>query len=405
MNNKNNIIREKYLNKIKPFIGKNLIKVLTGQRRVGKSFIMMQVIDYIKNIDKNSKIIYINRELIEFDYIKDYEVLNNYIYSKIDSKKNNYLFIDEIQEVTGFEKCLRSIIAKNDADIYITGSNADMLSSDLATILSGRYIEVKVYGLSYIEYLVFHKLENNKNSLEKYMKYGGLPGLINLSNNDYVWTDYLKGIYSTILFKDVISRYKIRNVSFLENLSKYIADNLGSIVSAKKISDFLKSQKVSVSTNLVLDYLGYLTKAYFTYKANRIDVNGKKIFEIGEKYYFEDLGLRNILVGYKKQDINKVIENVVFLHLKMLDYTVYVGWDKEKEIDFICEKDSEKLYIQVTYLLADDNVINREFGNLTAINDNYPKYVISMDEFTINNTFKGIKHLNLVDFLTSEVFL
>ena len=241
-------------------------------------------------------------------------------------------------------------------------------------------------------------MENNKDSFFKFIKYGGLPYLINLQLEDNIVYDYLKNIYSTILFKDIVARYSIRNVSFLENLVKYIADNTGGMVSAKKISDFLKSQRINVSPNIVLNYLSYLVSAFFIFKVQRSEIAGKKIFEIGEKYYFEDLGLRHSIVGYKQQDIGKILENLVYIHLLISGYDVTVGKLGNREIDFVCERGQDKLYVQVAYLITDEKVNEREFGNLLAIKDNYPKIVVSMDEM-IGNEYQGIRHVNIREFL------
>lgn len=399
---KSYIQRKFYLDKVEKYIGKDIIKVIVGQRRVGKSYLLLQIIDLLKKRGvKKSNIIYINKELHEFDHIKNNENLVSYVkkQSKYKSEKKIYIFIDEIQEITGFEKTLRSLQARGGYDIYCTGSNANMLSSDLSTRLSGRYIEIKVFSLSYLEFLSFHKLENNKDALEKYIKYGGLPYLINLELKDDIIYDYLRNIYNAILFKDVVSRHKIRNTEFLERLVAYLADNTGSIVSAKKISDFLKSQKTKISPNVVLNYLSFLSEAFFVFKVLRSKVSGKKIFEIGEKYYFEDLGLRHSIIGYKQMDINKILENLVFLHLSILGYKITVGKLEHKEIDFVCERSDEKIYVQTTYLLLDQKIRDREFGNLLDIKDNYPKMVVSMDEMT-GSKYKGIEQVNIKDFLS-----
>jgi len=396
-------VREYYNNKLEPFIGKQVIKVLTGQRRVGKSFLLKQLMDYIQKFDIKAHIISVNKEMMEFDFIRDYSDLYNYFIQNYKKGANNYFFVDEIQEIDSFEKCIRSIYAKNSADIYITGSNADMLSGEIATHLSGRYVEIMVYPLFFKEYLQFYQLENNAANFEKYLLYGALPGLINVKDNDWAITDYLKGIYSTILFKDIVSRYKIRNVPFLQDLVKYLAQNTGNIISSKKISDFIKSQKQSVSPNLVTDYLDYLTKSFLVLKVPRSDIQGKRIFEIGDKYYFEDLGLRNLVAGYKATEINNILENIVCNHLRIEGYTVFVGHSKNKEVDFVCERNGEKMYVQVCYLLSQEETIKREFGNLLSIKDNYPKYVVSMDEISGQNTFEGINHMHIRDFLLSLI--
>jgi len=395
------IPRNYYLQSIKPYINTNIIKVIVGQRRVGKSYFLYQVIDEIKKINKGANIIYINKELYEFDKIKDYHDLKDYITGKSIKKRKNYIFIDEIQEISQFEKALRDFNAQKNYDIYCTGSNVDLLSSDLANLLGGRFIEIPIYGLSYGEFLQFHHLKKNKESLFSYIKYGGLPYLVNLKLEDEQVYGYLKTIFNTIILKDVVSRFNVRNVHFLERLVEYLADGIGSLVSAKRISDFLKSQNLNISPNSILNYLNYLTGSFFIHKVKRQEIVGRKIFEINEKYYFEDLGLRHSLIGYRQTDINKIMENLVFSHLKYLGYKVTVGQIGKREIDFIAEKNDKKVYFQVTYLLTSKKVIEREFGNLMKIKDNYPKYVISMDDYSQGN-LKGIKHLNIIDFLDNQ---
>jgi len=393
------IKRNIYLAKIKPFINKNVIKVIVGQRRVGKSYLLFQVMDeLIKQGIKKDDIIYINKELHEFEAIRDYNDLLAFIKQAAGNKKK-YIFIDEIQDIVKFEKALRDLAAINKHDIYCTGSNANLLSSELATYLSGRYVEVEIFSLSYPEFLVFHKLKNTDESLFQFIKFGGLPYLINLELTEQVVYDYLKNIYNTILFKDVVKRYNIRHFDFLERLVEYLADNIGSLVSAKKISDFLKSQKIKMDPNIVLNYIHFLVSSFFIFKVQRSEVNSKKIFEINEKYYFEDLGLRHSLIGYRQIDINKVLENLIFMHLKVSGYKITVGQLGDKEIDFVGERKGEKIYIQAIYLINSEAVKEREFGNLLAIKDNYPKLVVSMDKMT-GGSVKGIKQINILDFLS-----
>ncbi|MCJ7541224.1 MAG: ATP-binding protein [Desulfobacterales bacterium] len=396
------ITRQHYLDRIQPYIGKDIIKVITGQRRVGKSYLLFHIMDMVIASDPEAQIIYINKELYEFDFIDNYSALLTYIHSKAEERKNRYVFIDEIQDIDQFEKALRSLSAEGGYDIYCTGSNAGLLSGELATYLSGRYVEIKVFCLSYNEFLDFHKLENNSEALLKYVRYGGLPYLFNLKLEDDIVYDYLRNIYNTILFKDVVKRHRIRNIAFLERLTTYLADNTGSLVSAKKISDFLKSQKTNISPNVVLNYLSHLESAFFILKVRRSDIAGKKIFEIGEKYYFEDLGLRHSIIGYRQADIGQILENLVFIHLKRSGYDVTVGRIGQKEIDFACEKKGERLYVQVAYMITDQRVHDREFGNLLGIKDNFKKIVVSMDEMT-GDTFKGIGHVNIRDFLVSAL--
>jgi len=397
-----NIKREIYLKKIRPFINQSLIKVLIGQRRVGKSFLMRQIADEISSMNREANIIFIDKEKYEFDEIRNYHQLIEYV-KRQQKVGMNYLFIDEVQEIDEFEKGLRSLLSDGDFDIYCTGSNAKMLSSDIATTLSGRQMVFKIYSLSFAEFCQFHQLQANTQSLNTYLKYGGLPYLMHLPKDDAIIFEYLDNIYATILFRDIVSRNEIRDVAFLNNLLKFLADNTGSIVSAKKISDYLKSQQSSKSVSVILNYITYLEEAYFLFRAKRKDIQGKRIFEVGEKYYFEDFGLRNSVNGYKIADINKIAENAVYLHLLINGYEIYVGKTGEKEIDFVAERNNETLYIQVTNYLTDEKVVEREFGNLLAIPDNYPKMVISLDEFSGNSTYKGISHFTLLEFLSKEI--
>lgn len=391
--------RVKYLEKITPFINQNLIKVLVGQRRVGKSYLLFQIMDTIKKQDSKANIIYINKEDYAFDSLKTYHDLIQYVDSNFKKNKKNYLFIDEIQDITEFEKALRHLFLNENVDIYCTGSNANLLSGELATFLSGRYIEFKIYSLSYTEFLFFHQLENNNENLKKYILWGGLPFLKNLHKKDEIVSEYLKNVYTTIIYKDVVSRFKIRNAAFLENLVYFLAQNIGNVISAKKISDYLKSQRINIYTQTILDYLNYLQQAFLIYNAKRTEIEGKKVFEINEKFYFEDWGLLNAIVGFPNMDIGKVLENMVYIHLKINGYTVMVGKLGDKEIDFVGEKNGTKIYIQVCYLLSDEKVKEREFGNLLLIQDNYPKIVVSLDEYAPSNV-KGIQHIHLRNFLS-----
>ena len=397
----NLIQRPIYLNKIKPYVGKNLIKVLTGQRRVGKSYLLFQLISHIRQHEPGAHIIYINKEDLKFDFIKNGDDLNTYIISQFQKVGGrNYIFIDEIQDINDFEKAVRSLLLDENNDLYITGSNAKMLSGELATYLSGRYIEFNVYSLSYPEFLLFHDLHDTAVSMQHYFKYGGLPYLINLPLNDQVF-EYLKSIYATIIFRDVVGRYNLRNSHFLEKLVQFLADNIGSLFSAKKISDFLKSQKLNMPSNLIQQYAGYLTNAYIIHEVNRYDIAGRRIFEIGSKFYFENTGIRNAIVGYRINDMAKLLENVVFNHLLYLGYEVKVGVLNALEIDFIAGRAGEVLYIQVALKLESETTIEREFGNLLKIKDNYPKLVISGDEFE-GNTYNGVQHMTIRQFLSLE---
>ena len=389
-------LREKYLNRVKPYIRKNIIKVLTGQRRVGKTTILKQIIDIIKQEDKNANTIYINKELNEFKYVKSAEDLYQYVQSKLSDNKTNYALIDEIQEIEGFEIALRQLLVEG-IDLYCTGSNAKMLSGDLTTHLSGRYIEFHIKSLSYSEFLLFHKLQNTNDSLNKYIRYGGMPYLIHLPFDDEIVYGYLKSIYNTIILKDIVARHNIRDVDFLDRLVEYLSDNLGSYVSSKKISDFLKSQRVSLSVNTVMNYLKYLTNSFFINKVQRLDIIGKKRFEINDKYFFTDLGLIHSIIPFTGSRMANVFENLVYNQLIANDYEVYIGKHQDREIDFVAQKGNTTKYIQVTYQLPNEKVREREFGNLLKIEDNYEKIVVSADEFA--EDFKGIKHMHITQFL------
>lgn len=398
------IERTTYTNRIIPFIDKQVIKVLTGQRRVGKSYVMMQLINYIRNTVTEANIVYLNMELEDFIHIKNNEDLNEYLKDKWIDDKPNYLFIDEVQEIASFERTLRSLLAKQTCDIYCTGSNANMLSGELATHLSGRYVAFHIHSLTYSEFLLFHDLNNSIESLLKYLKYGGMPFLANLGLQDEIPFEYLRNVYSTILLKDVVARENIRNISFLENLVAYLADNTGSLFSATNISKYLKSQQVDISPQLTINYLKALSNAYFIHKVVRSEIGGLKIFEIGEKYYFEDLGLRNSIIGFNQRtDLHKLLENVVYLHLLHQGYKVYVGKMGNKEIDFTGDKNGIKIYVQVSLTLLHENTIEREFGNLKAIEDNYPKYVVTFNDPIIGGNQGGILQKNLADFLMMDV--
>ena len=394
--------RNSYVDKVIPFVGKQLIKAFTGQRRVGKSYLLFQVMKYIQEIDKTATIIYINKEDLQFDSIKDYLDLENYVQNNRSKVGKTYVFIDEIQDVIEFERALRSLVLDSQIDLYCTGSNANLLSGELSTVLSGRFIEIPVFSLSFTEFLQFHKLDNTENSVDLYLKYGGLPYIIHLPLNDSVVFEYLKNIYTTIIYRDIVERFSIRNVRFLEQLTLFLANNIGSLFSAKSISDFLKSQQTKIAPNQVQTYLHHLTSAFLIHEVARFDIVGKRIFEIGEKYYFENLGIRNALWGYRLEDKAKILENVVYNHLRYLGYNVKVGVINSEEIDFVCEKQGETLYIQVALVLEEQKTIEREFGNLLKVKDNYPKYVITRNGFE-GNTYKGIPVLKLIDFLNWEV--
>lgn len=390
--------RSTYLDKIKPFMGKPIIKVLTGQRRVGKSYLLYQLIQLVLEQNQNAAILYINKEDLAFSSLKTASDLNEYVLTNAANTGRTYVFIDEIQDVENFGDALRSLLLHENLDIYCTGSNANLLSGDIAGHLSGRYIAVEVFSLSYPEFITFHKLTENEESLSKYMKFGGLPYLIHLELKDEIVFEYLKNIYQSIVYRDIINRYAIRNVNFLEQLVLFLAAHTGSLFSAKKISDFLKSQQIKMAPNQVQNYIQHLVNAFLVHKVGRYDLVGKRLFEIGEKYYFENLGIRNGLWGYRLEDRGKIMENLVYNHLVFKGYKVLVGTLGTKEIDFIAEKEGEKIYLQIALSINDDKTLAREFGNLKQIKDNYPKKVITLESFS-GNTVEGIQNVSLREFL------
>lgn len=398
------IVRQHYLSKVEKYLGKDMIIVLTGQRRVGKSY-MLKMIRDIKAKDKNNNVIYVDKEKKGFDYIKTYQDLNAYIDAHYQTGKMNYILIDEVQEIEDFERSVRSYRTELDAEVIVTGSNAKMLSKELSTIIGGRYKEIHVQSLSYKEFLQFHNFQDGDDALAKYIQFGGLPGLVKMGLNEDDAMEYQKDVLNTVLLKDVISRNNIRNVPFMEKLTSFIADNIGKIISASSISKFMKSQGTSVSPDTVIDYTQYLEDAYIINRVNRYDIHGKRIFESNDKFYFEDHGLRNAQAeGTREGDIEKIIENIIYQHLMGLGYKVNVGQLQAGEIDFVCTKKAgaKRIYIQASYIIANDETREREFGNLRNIKDNYPKYVISMTPGVIRNDDNGITHLHLRNFLMAD---
>ncbi|MCM1451481.1 MAG: ATP-binding protein [Clostridium sp.] len=398
------ISREIYINHILKFMNKGMIIALTGQRRVGKSFVLKELVEITKHHNPTANIVYINKEKKKFDSIKTGKDLSAYIEDKLLENRENYLIIDEVQDIEGFENTLRSLNADEECQIIVTGSNAKMLSSELSTYLGGRYIDIHIQSLSYREFLKFHKLEDSAQNLEKYLSYGGLPHLyrLGLENTDMIW-EYIQNIYNTIVLKDVIQREGLRNITLFENLMSYVSDNTGQLVSATSLSKYLKSQKIEMTPLSAINYLKAASNAYIINKVQRYDIHGKRLLESNDKYYFEDLGLRNLLVGSNRsKDIEKVMENAVYIHLKNLGYKVTVGTLPMGEIDFVAEKGGKTIYIQVAYLLTNEATIEREFGNLMKIQDNYPKYVVSMDPISTQKDYEGIKHLQLGAFLLSD---
>ena len=406
ISNKNmaTIIRQSYIDKIEKYLGKEIIIVLVGQRRVGKSCMMKMIRDRKKADDCNN-IIFIDKEKREFDCIQTYQDLNDYIGEHFLSDKHNYILIDEIQDIKEFERSIRSYRTEPNTDIIITGSNARMLSNELSTLIGGRYKEIHIQSLSYNEFLEFHQLSDNDEALALYIQYGGLPGLAKIGLEEDDAREYQMDIYHTVLLKDVIMRNQIRNVPFLENLVRFLADNTGKLISANSIAKYMKSQGESITSTAIINYISFLCEAYILHKVNRYDIHGKRIFETNDKFYFEDNGIRNAIAGGTREgDIEKVIENIIYQNLIRLGYQVYVGQLQAGEIDFVCTKPGgERIYVQASYIIADDATREREFGNLRAIKDNYPKYVISMTPLLTKNDDDGITHLHLRKFLTEGI--
>lgn len=394
------INRPDYTDKVLRLFGKGLIIALTGQRRVGKSFIMKQVIQLLSH-DEHNHIIYIDKEDEQFSAITTHTELTQYVEKQLQKDKNNYLFIDEVQNINEFELTLRSLHSQETCEIVITGSNAKMLSSELSTYLSGRCVEYSIQSLDYNEFLEFHQLPDNDQSLISYLTNGGMPQLyrIGLQEKDLV-NDYLHNVYNTIVLKDIVEREDIRNVPLLKNLVRFVSDNVGKPISATSIVNYLKSQHVDSSAKVIINYLDYLCNAFIIHRVKRYDIHGKRLFEVNDKYYFEDLGIRNSLVqGGLAQSMEKVIENAVYLHLVRLGYNVSVGYLQRAEIDFVATKGNQTIYVQATYLLSNKETVAREFGNLAVIKDNFPKYVVSMDNLYSGTNYKGIQHMHLRYFL------
>lgn len=399
------IVRKTYLSHIISHLNRGMMIILVGQRRVGKSFMLRQLHRWLEENRPNAVVVYVNKELLEFDNITNARELYDYVSPKCKPGGDNYLLIDEVQDIEGYEDALRSLHAEDLYQIVTTGSNAYIFSSELSTRLGGRYVEIPIYSLSYREFLEFHSLADSDESLNDYLRIGGLPGLRLYDVKDDIHVrDYMQGVYNTIMMRDVIAREQIRNVPFMENLSKFIADNDGKLISTSSIVKFMRSQGDKVSDAMTSAYIDHLCKALVINPVARYDIHGKKLFELIYKYYFADHGIRNYLCGFNiRSSIEKIMENVVYLHLLEQGYKVNVGILRAGEVDFVAIKGEKTIYVQVTYLLASHETISREFGNLAGIKDNYPKYVISMDPVSGGlNEYPGIQHLHLREFLKTD---
>ena len=397
----NAILRQSYLDKIEHHLGKDTIIILTGQRRIGKSYILRLFRNKVSK-EAGANVIFIDKEKHEYDEIKTYHDLNAYIDERLNKAMKNYILVDEIQDIEEFEKSVRSYYEEPDVEIVVTGSNSKMLSRDLSTLIGGRYKEIYIQALSYEEFMLFHQLSDSDDTLAKYIQFGGLPGLVKMGLDEQDAREYQMDVYHTVLLKDVIMRNRIRNVPFLENLVRFLADNTGKIISANSIAKYMKSQGDRITSTVIINYTKFLCEAYLIHKVNRYDIHGKKLFESNDKFYFEDNGLRNTLAGGSREgDVEKVIENIIYNHLVRLGYEVTVGQLIAGEIDFVCNKpEGQRVYVQASYIISDEATREREFGNLRAIKDNYPKYVISMTPLVGRQDSDGITHIHLRRFLT-----
>jgi len=397
--------RDEYIKQIVPFIDKDVIKVLTGIRRSGKSVMLKLLMEELKNRGINeNQFIYINFENLKYRNLKNYERLYDFILNKVDDKyKSYYIFLDEIQEVEEWERCVNSLRVDEDFkfDIYITGSNAKLLSGELSTYLAGRYIEFVVYPFSFKEFFEIMKEKNKeidlKEAFQDYVKFGGMPFLHNLDYNFEASMQYLQDLYASIILKDITQRNNIRDTDLLERIINYVVMNIGNTFSATSISKFFKSENRKVATETILNYIKACEEAFLVYRVARNDLLGKKILNVNEKYYIADHGIREAIMENNQKNINQVLENIVYFEMLRRGYNVKIGKVDNLEVDFVCKKNDETIYIQVSYLLASEDTKEREFSVLENIKDNYPKYVLSMDEFDMSRN--GIKHVNLIEFL------
>ena len=400
------IKRELYMKRIRPFINTELIKVMTGIRRCGKS-VMLELIKHelLESGINPSQFISINFEDMRYDHLHTAKVLHEEITKRASQIEGRaYLFFDEIQEVTDWEKCINSFRVGLNCDIYITGSNAKLLSGELATYLGGRYVEFIIYPFSFAEFLELYRPiapeASIQNCFQKYLVSGGMPYLANIRYETEPSRQYLTDLFNSVQLKDIVKRNKIRDVDLLERIIAYVMTNIGTTFSATSLVKFFKNEQRTVSAETILNYIRYCCDAYLFYQVKREDLPGKQILSSNEKYYIADHGIREAVFGGNTQSIQLILENIVYMELLRRGYSVTIGRVGDKEIDFVCTRQADKIYIQVTYLLASDETISREFGVYDNIRDNYPKYVVSLDEFDMSRN--GIKHRNIRDFLLME---
>ncbi len=397
-----------YYNKLESFIDKPLIKVITGIRRSGKSTMLKLIHDkLIANGINEAHIIYVNLESMKYYDIRSSKKLYDYITGLTKGLGRIYLFFDEIQLVENWEEAINSFLVDLDADIYITGSNSNLLSSELSTLLTGRYIQFRLYPLSYLEMIDFHKVMEDeateKELIWQYIRRGGFPAIHITEYDEDTSYMVISDIYDSIVLRDVVGRYKIRNIELLNRIMRYVMDNVGNTFSAKSLSDYFKSQYRKVDITTVYNYIEALESSFIISKVNRYDVHGKEILKTQEKYYLADQGIQHAVFGYRDRNISGVLENIVYNELVRRGYKVYIGKLKDKEIDFVAERKSEKLYVQVTFKMESEQTVQREFEPLLLVKDHYPKYVVSMDE-NFNDNIEGVKHVNLLEFISSDRF-
>lgn len=395
------IQRQDYIEKIKPFINNHIIKVLIGTRRSGKSTILKQIIDSLLNDGiPQENIVWINFELSDYFEITDIKKLEDYISCQIENVEGRiYLFFDEIQVIPQWEKLINSYFAKEIFDIYITGSNSKLLSGEFATYLSGRYVELNIYPFSFQEYIEYHEISDDyKSHFYNYLEDGGMPSTYNYKGDDKNLV--IMDLYNSIVLKDIIQRNNVKNVDLLDRIIRFVMYNIGQVFSANKIYKRLKQDMVNLSVNTIYKYLKFFENACLIYQVKREDLQGKKILQYDEKYYLSDLGFRQAIIGNNQRDITRVIENIVYIELLRRGYEITIGKVDTLEVDFVCKKQNKPIYIQVSYLLASEETIEREFKPLKNISDNYPKYVITMDNLDMSH--EGIRHLNLLDFLLGD---
>jgi predicted AAA+ superfamily ATPase len=390
------------LERLRPFLGKPVVKVLTGMRRVGKSYLMRQIIEQLRRDGvPEGNILYIDKESVAFDDLRTYRDLDKAVQAALGKRGGSrFLFVDEVQEIEGWERAIASIAGQGNIDIAVTGSNAHLFSSELATRMSGRYVEFPIYALSFQEHLTFRGASRQDPQAEflDYLRFGGLPAIHHFDRDADTIYQYVASVFSTIVLKDIVRRHQVRNVMLLESIARYLFDNTGRVTSAKSIADYLKSQRLRVGVETVQNYLAYFEEALLAHRTRRFDIKGRRLLEIYDKFYLGDVGMRHALLGFREGELTGVLENVVYLELLRRGYQVHIGKFGDREVDFLATRRGERLYVQVAYLLATPETIEREFGVLKAIPDNYPKLVLSMDT-AFGDDVEGIRRRHIVDFL------